>query len=113
MRKKFKIGDRVICPNIDIITEIHDQCWPNDANRDAYIEDLKEMVGKVYTIDDMWARTTRGGMQTYGLSFEEQDSKISHWVKPQEMFELYYESNDDNILPIFGSMTYEVRDNAN
>lgn len=100
MEKMFKVGDKVTCPSIDVLTKVHDEYWPRDINRDAYLKDLEKLVGNVYTIDNVYKL---GNM--YVVYLKEDDSPINRWKKPQELFELYYKHIDDENIPIIFGMT--------
>jgi len=98
----FKVGDKVTCPSIDVLTKVHDEYRPRDINRDAYLKDLEKLVGNVYTIKEIFKLGTM-----YIVQFEETDDTLSRWKKPQELFELYYKHIDDENIPfIFGVTNY-------
>lgn len=102
MEKMFKVGDKVTCPSIDVLTKVHDEYWPRDYLRDIYLKDLKKLVGNVYTIKEIF---NFGDM--YTVQFKESDDTLSRWKKPQELFELYDEHIDDENIPfIFGMTNY-------
>lgn len=102
MEKMFKVGDKVTCPSIDVLTKVHDEYWPRDINRDAYLKDLEKLVGNVYTINNI---SNIGKMHI--VSLKEGDNSIDRWKKPQELFELYYKHIDDENIPfIFGMTNY-------
>ena len=109
---KFKVGDKVVVKSIDVIAEVHDYYWPNDAFRTEYINGFSSLGDFVFTIDSICSVTFVNNKSTYCLTFKENRKLTTHYINdsynPEEMFELYEKPvSNDNVSPIFGMIDYQ------